>query len=249
MQLLFRTKRTVKLTHAGQTFMKQARQLLMQMEAAIQLTRRTGCGEIGQLTIGFTDTATHTVLPQFLRDFLQNYPHVEIAMLELATEAQVTALNHGTIDLAFLHPPIDRRGLQLHSILEESFVAVLPPQHPLLHYESIPLEAFADEPLIVHPRQEGPMLYDAFIQACQVAGFQPRIVKESISLQTRICLVEAGIGITFVSDCLQFLVGPDLICRSLENCPIHLKFGAVWRQNSANPTLQNALEILLKKRC
>ncbi|MEO1146386.1 MAG: LysR substrate-binding domain-containing protein [Cyanobacteria bacterium J06638_22] len=222
-QLLFRTKRTVKLTHAGQTFLEQARQLLMQMEIAIQLTRRTGRGEIGQLTIGFTETATHTVLPQFLRAFLQSYPNVEIAMLELATEAQVTALNHGTIDLAFLHPPIDQRGLQLHSILEESFVAVLPPQHPLLCYETIPLEAFADEPLIIHPRQEGPMLYDAFIQTCQLAGFQPKIVKESISLQTRVCLVAAGIGITFVSDCLQSLIGTDVVCRPLEDCPVRLR--------------------------
>ena len=243
-QLLFRTKRTVELTHAGQTFLHQARQLLLQKETAIQFTRRTGWGDIGHLSIGFTKTATQTVLPPLLRDFLQRYPKVEIDMVELATEAQVTALNQDAIDLAFLHPPIDQRGLQVYSILEESFVAVLPPQHPLGRYDIIPLEALAHEPLIIHPRQEGPILYDGFLQVCQMAGFQPQIVKESISLQTRLCLVAAGIGITFVSDRFQFLVGGNVVCRPLENCPIYLEFGAAWRQRSTNPALHNLLQIL-----
>ena len=246
-QLLFRTKRTVQLTRAGQTFLDHARQLLSQMDVAIRLTQQAGCGEVGQLMIGFTETATHTVLPQFLRDFRQCYPNVELSMLELATEAQVTALNQGEIDLAFLHPPIDQRGLELHPILEESFIAVLTQQHPLLHYDRIPLEAFADEALIIHPRHEGPVLYDAFVQVCQQAGFHPRIVKESISLQTRVCLVAAGLGITFVSDCLQSLVGNDVVCRPLDNVPLRLKFGAAWRQHPVHPTLQNALKILLEK--
>ncbi|MEM1241843.1 MAG: LysR family transcriptional regulator [Cyanobacteria bacterium P01_H01_bin.26] len=244
-QLFFRTKRTVELTHAGQTFWQQASLLLHQKQTAIQLTRRTGCGDIGHLSIGFTETATQTVLPMLLRNFLQRYPQVKIDMLELATEAQVTALNQDTIDLAFLHPPIDQRGLRVHPILEESFVAVLPPQHPLGRYETLPLEAFAHEPLLIHPRQEGPALYNGFLQVCQTAGFQPQIVKESISLQTRLCLVAAGMGITFVSEHSQFKVGENVICRPLKNCPISLEFGAAWRQRSTNPALHNLLKILL----
>lgn len=246
-QLLFRTKRTVELTHAGQTFLQQAHQLLSQKETAIQLTRRTGDGDIGHLSIGFTQTATQTVLPTLLRDFLQRYPKVEIGMAELATEAQVTALNQDEIDIAFLHPPIDQRGLQVYSILQEHFVAVLPPQHPLGSYDTVPLEALAHEPLIIHPRKEGPALYDGFLRVCQMAGFQPQIIKESISLQTRLCFVAAGIGITFVSDRFQGLVGSNVVCRSLENCPIYLEFGAAWRQRSTNPALHNLLQILFNK--
>lgn len=243
-QLLLRTKRTVELTHAGQTFLQQAHQLLSQRETAIQLARRTGRGDIGHLSIGFTETATQTILPSLLRDFLQRYPKVDIDMLELATEAQVATLNQDTIDLAFLHPPIDQRGLEVRLISEESFVAVLPPQHSLGQYERIPFEALADEPLMIHPRQEGPALYDGFLKVCQMAGFQPHIVKESISLQTRLCFAAAGIGITFVSEHAQFQVGENVICRPIENCPISLEFGAAWRSRSTNPTLRNFLASL-----
>ncbi|MGD1899867.1 MAG: LysR family transcriptional regulator [Phormidesmis sp.] len=245
-QLLFRTKRTVELTHAGQTFLRQARQLVHQREKAIEITRRTGSGDIGHLTISFTKTATQTVLPSLLRQFLQRYPKVEIDMIELATEAQVAALNQNAVDLAFLHPPIDQRGLQVHPILKESFVAVLPLDHSLGQRSAVSIEALANEPLIIHPRKEGPALYDGFLQVCQASGFQPKIIKESISLQTRLCFVAAGIGITFVSDRFQSLVGKNVICRPLKNCPVFLEFGAAWRQRSTNPALLNATKILDK---
>jgi DNA-binding transcriptional LysR family regulator len=243
-QLLIRTKRTVQLTSAGRVFLERAKQLLSQTEEAIRLTKRTDRGEEGQLAIGFTQTATHTVLPRLVRDFHRNYPNVELTMLELSTEAQVAALNEDKIDIAFLHPPIDGRGLNVHPILEEILVAVLPTQHPLLQYRLIPIEAFANESFIIHPRQEGPILYDGFVQLCQQAGFQPKIVKESISLQTSVCLVAAGIGITFISESWQSLVGTEVVCRPLANCPIHLEFAAAWRQNSATPTLRAFLTIM-----
>ncbi|NJL55010.1 LysR family transcriptional regulator [bacterium] len=245
--LLTRTKRTVKLTTAGQVFIEQSKQLLSQVDTAIQLTRRTARGEAGHLTIGFTETATHTVLPNLVKEFRSNYPNVELTMLGLSTEAQVAALNRDQIDIAFLHPPIDERGLNLHSILSANFVVVLPQQHPLLQCEKITPEALANESFIIHPRHEGPILYDGFIQICQAVGFHPKIVKESISLQTRICLVAAGLGITFVPENLQFLVGSEVVCKALQDCPICLKFAAAWRQNSISPTLREFLKIMREK--
>jgi DNA-binding transcriptional LysR family regulator len=243
--LLTRTKRVVQLTIAGQVFLEQAKQLLIQAETAIQLTKRTARGEVGQLSIGFTSTATYKDLPKLLRRFRDRFSNVELNLQELSTEAQVAALNERKIDLAFLHPPIDERGLKLHPILEEQFLVVLPKNHPLLGYTKIPVAALANQAFIIHPRQEGPTLYDGFIQLCQQFGIQPNIVKESISLQTCVCLVAAGIGISFVSECVQPLVGTDVECRPLLDSPITLKFAAAWRKDFISPTLQEFLVVLL----
>lgn len=245
--LLLRTKRVVQLTVAGQVFLEQVKQLLTQAENSIQLTKRTARGEVGQLTISFTSTATYTVLPKLLRQFRARCPKVELNLQELSTEAQVAALNERKIDLAFLHPPIDERGLELHPVLEEQFLVVLPQNHPLLNYTTIPVAALANEAFIIHPRQEGPTLYDGFIQLCQQFGVQPNIVKESISLQTRVCLVAAGIGITFVSEYVQPVVGTDVVCRLLADSPITLKFAAAWRKDFISPTLQEFLVVLLNE--
>lgn len=243
-QLFIRTKRTVNLTPAGEVLLIQAQQLLKQAKETIELTQRTAQGKIGRLTIGFTPTATNSLLPQLIGQFRSRYPQVEIKMLELSTEEQVIALNQDKIDLGFLHPPIDSRGLKLYSIFSEDFVAVLPKQHYLSQKQVIFFKDLAQEFLILHSRSEGPFLYDEFLKLCHQEGFQPKIAQEADSHQSRICLVSAGIGITFIPVGLQILVSEDLVCKPIENFPIKLEFAAAWRFVSIQPSLQEFLRLL-----
>ena len=243
-ELLTRTKRSVRLTQAGAVFFVEAQKLLKQAEKAIAIAQRIAKGEVGKLTIGFTPTATYTVLPKSLGLFRTRYREVEVAMLELSTEAQVTALNRDEIDLGFLLPPIDSRGLEIYPILAEEFVVVLPPQHHLIDKQSLSLQDLAEESFIMHSRQEGPFLYDAFLKLCRQAGFQPKIAQEVDSHQSRICLVAAGIGITFIPAGLQTLVSEDLVCKPITNLPIRLEFAAAWRSLNKSPVLQEFLILL-----
>jgi DNA-binding transcriptional LysR family regulator len=242
-RLLARTKRVVQLTHAGQVFLEQTRSLLAQAEETIQITRRTARGEEGRLTIGVTPPATQTVLPKLLRTFSDRFPKIELNLSLLGTESQVAALNQRQLDIGFLHPPIDERGLDLYDINEEDFVAVLPQNHRLLQYEKIPLAQFAGESFLILPRHESPVIYDQFVQFCQQLGFEPT-VKEVLSLQTRLCLVAAGIGISFVSESVQASVGANVVCKPLEYCPIKQKLAAVWQRNPTTPALQVFLELM-----
>ncbi|MEL6930437.1 MAG: LysR family substrate-binding domain-containing protein, partial [Cyanobacteria bacterium J06600_6] len=192
----------------------------------------------GKLTIGFTTTATYTVLPELIRHFKAGYPQVEVEMLELSTEAQVTAINNKEIDLGFLHPPIDDRGLELYPLLAEEFVAVLPRNHPLTAIESLSLIDLKPESLILHPRVEGPFLYDEFLKLCHQAGFKPEIVQEVNSHQSRICLVAAGIGITFIPKGLQKAIAQDLVCKPIQDSSMQLEFAVAWRSLDIPPVLQ-----------
>jgi DNA-binding transcriptional LysR family regulator len=243
--LLFsRTKRTVKLTVAGQVFLEQTQQVLQHVDQAMQLTRRAARGDIGTLQLGVTTTATQTVLPAFVRKFRDRYPNVELTMQELCTEAQVQALNHHQIDLAFLHPPIDERGLSVYKIWTEPFVVVLPKHHELSQQECVHPKELAQDRFILHPRHEGPALYRQFLELCQQLEFEPTIVDEIVSHTARICLVAAGQGITFIPHSVQALVGADVVCKPLEPCPIQMEFAAVWRQNDHSPVLEAFLAIM-----
>jgi DNA-binding transcriptional LysR family regulator len=242
-QLMSRTKRVVQLTHAGQAFLNRARFLLTQSEEMIQVARRTARGEEGQLTLGVTPPATQ-IVPDLLRGFRNRFPKVELNLSLLTTESQVVALNQRQIDIGFLHPPIDARGLDLYPVHEEDFIAVLPKDHRLLKYEKIPLAQFAGESFIILPRHESPVLYDQFVQFCQKLGFQPNIVKEVLDLQTRLCLIAAGVGISFVSEGLHEAVGANVVCRPLEYCPIKQKLAAAWRQDATAPAIHSFLALM-----
>jgi DNA-binding transcriptional LysR family regulator len=242
-QLLTRTKRVVTLTQPGEVFLERARFLLAQTEATIQSTQRTARGEEGQLTIGVTAPATQTVLPDLLRAYRDRFPKVELNLTLLGNESQVLALNQRQIDIGFLHPPIDGRGLELYDIHEEDFVAVLPEHHRLQRYDRIPLPQFAGETFLILPRYEAPVIHDQFIQFCQKLGFQP-VIKEVMSLQTRLCLVAAGVGISFVSESVQSSVGVKVVCKPLEYCPIKQKLAAAWRQDTTAPAIHAFLALM-----
>ena len=243
-ELFFRTKRSVKLTPAGEVFLTEAQQLLQQADAAVRLAKDTASGKVGKLKIGLTATATYTILPDLVRRFRADYPQVEIEMLELSTEAQVIALNRGEIDIGFLHPPIDSRGLTIYPILAEELVVVLPKQHGLTIKESLSFSDLASESFILHPRAEGPFLYDEFLKLCRQAGFEPKIVKEVDTHQARIFFVAAGMGITFLPKSLETSISLDLVYKPMRDLPIKLNFSAAWRSLISLPVLEEFLKIL-----
>src|SRR5258706_10944046 len=68
-KLFDRAPRNVTLTHAGATFVEQARALLAKADDAIELTRAADRGEVGRLRVGFMTASVFTLLPQVLRSY------------------------------------------------------------------------------------------------------------------------------------------------------------------------------------
>jgi DNA-binding transcriptional LysR family regulator len=241
--LLRRTKRTVELTEAGATFLPEVRKALQQIESAIQVAQRAARGEIGSLQIAFTASSMHTVLPKILQQFRALHPHVKLDMTELCTLDQVEALRTETVDVGLLHPPIDAPFLTLHPLQGEKLVIALPEAHPLSQHKQLPLKALAAEPFILHPRYEGPILYDQILNLCRQAEFEPHIVHEELKHQTRLGLVAAGIGVTFVPESAQqSSISGVSYCAIAGDAPT-LQLAAAWRTSPLSPVLQEFLQI------
>lgn len=242
-QLLYRTKRIVQLTTAGKAFLPQARQILQQADQAIRIAKRAARGEIGQLHTAFTASAMQGVLPHILRTFRDRYPEIALDMTELCTLDQVEALRTERVDVGFLHPPVDAPFLDLISLPGEHLVVVLPQSHPLSPKGQFPLAALANESFILHPRYEGPVLYDQIVDLCRQAGFEPRVVHEEVKYQTRVGLVAANIGITFVPASLQHaLVG--VTYGELVGTALTLQLAAAWRHDRPSPVLHEFLRVV-----
>ncbi|MBE7379809.1 MAG: LysR family transcriptional regulator [Leptolyngbya sp. SIO1E4] len=243
-QLLHRTKRTVELTEAGAALLVEARKILEQVESAIRVVQQIAQGERGSLRIAFTPSSMHTVLPEILKHFCDRYPNVKLAMSELCTRDQVKALQAETIDVGLLHPPISDPFLKLHPLPGERLVVALPHTHVLAPQPEVPLKSLSNEPFILHPRQEGPTLYDKILSLCRDAGFEPHIIHGDVKHQARVGLVAAGMGITFVPESLQHasLTGVSY-CRLRDESP-ELQLAVAWRQTQESPVLQQFLQVV-----
>lgn len=243
-QLFKRTKQQVQLTVAGKVFLPQVQQLLVQAQQAVELAKRAARGEVGRLTIGFTPSARSYVLPEILRVFRSNYPDVELVMRGICTEEQVEALQNHEIDIAFLHPPITKKRLNIHPLLEEDFLLVLPQGHPLETYEQVPLEALVRECFIIHPPEKGIVLYEEFFTICEKFGFKPRVI-ESPSYEARIALVASGVGVTFIPANVESFVGSGVVCRKMKGVTPKLQLAAAWRQEELCPVLVEFIKVII----
>jgi DNA-binding transcriptional LysR family regulator len=241
--LLRRTKRTVELTEAGATFLPEIRKALQQIESATQIAQRAARGEIGSLRIAFAASAMHIVLPKILQQFRALYPNVKLEMTELCTLDQVEALRTETVDVGLLHPPIDVPFLSLHPLQGEKLVVALPEAHPLSQQKQLPLKTLASESFILHPRYEGPILYDQILTLCRQAGFEPHIVHEEIKHQTRIGLVAAGIGIAFVPESSQQSSSSGVSYCAIAGDAPTLQLAVAWRSDHVSPVLREFLQV------
>ena len=116
-RLLFRDRRTVRLTAAGETFRREALEILRRNEEAVRLTKRASLGEVGQLRIGFFASAVAAFLPALVQEYHRRFPDVELTLLELTNTQQLEAFDQGLLDIGFSRPLPAERSKEFHEEL------------------------------------------------------------------------------------------------------------------------------------
>jgi DNA-binding transcriptional LysR family regulator len=251
-QLFHRTKRTVKLTEAGQVFLVEVKKIFKQLEQAIQTGRQTSRGEVGQLVLGFVSSAAYNILPEVLRRFRVEVPGVKLELHELTTDEQWQFLREGKIDVGFLRPGffhnlVEEAIFETETIFREALVIALPQEHRLTSKAQIPVKSLINEQFILFPRSFSPGHYDTIISLCQQADFSPKVIQEAIQMQTIVSLVAAGMGVAIVPSSLQNLQRTGVIYKPIK--PVkepaaEVKMNVIWRRNDASPTVENFLNVV-----
>ncbi len=200
-RLLARNNRNVGLTQAGEMFLKEAYQVLDQVNRAAEKAARLERGEMGELTIGFTSSAPFiSVVSRSLRAFRQLSPDVHIKMREVNTKQQLEPLLNGELDLGVMRNTRLPDALEHQLLLCEPLLAVVPNGHPLTHNASGTLRFtdLAQEPFVFFSREVGTALYDEILALLANAGIAPYITQEVGEAMTIIGLVAAGLGISIL---------------------------------------------------
>jgi len=257
-RLLFRDRRVVRLTAAGETFRHEALEILRRNEEAIHLTKRASLGEVGQLRIGFFGSAVAAFLPDLVHEYHRRFPDVELTLLELTNPRQLEAFDQGQLDIGFSRPLPAERSREFHEelVYTDYLHVALPSGHPLTRNlagdGTIPIKRLSAEKFVLLRRQGAPDLYDEKLAFCRRAGnFSPRIVNEPDRTSTVLLLVESGIGVSIVAGCVRHLVrvgGLVVFCRlQPASPPVELRL--IWRRGGpSSPTVVAFRELVRSRR-
>lgn len=210
--LFRRTHQGAELNEAGEAFLLDVRQVLADVDAAVESVQRAARGERGRLRLGFTASAAfNPVVPKLIRHFQRAWPQVTIVLLETNTVGLLKAMESGQLDAAFIRPSsLTPVGLNLLHFPDEPMKIALPAAHRLAGRARLPLSALAGEPFILFPRSFGPSLYDEIAQACRLAGFTLQVSQEAPQMASICNLVAAELGVSVVPQAMTHVQLPGV---------------------------------------
>jgi LysR family transcriptional regulator, hydrogen peroxide-inducible genes activator len=211
--LLFRrSTNSVELTHAGAVFVERAQMILDMSNQLVKEMDDISHMRKGKLTVGSLPITGAHVLPLVLPTFKEQYPDIEIALVEDSTARLEALTASGQTDISLLSLPIADPNLAYEPVIDEEICLAVPPHHPLAEaYQArkssklpaLDLQELSSEPFIVLKRGQG--FRQIAFDLCEQAGFVPNVVFESTNIETVQSLVAAGMGIAFV---------PHMVTRS-----------------------------------
>ena len=201
----------LELTYAGRAFLRHA-EAIRQEELALRQELCDITGEQrGQLRIGVAFTRSKAILPDIVTAFQQEYPNVELCILENANERFHRALLDGEIDLAIANFPASLPEIELEPFYHEDVVLLA--SRALLQAHGLTQEQcaravreetyaiFRDCPFVLGSRAQD-LSGLAAQSALRTVGAPVRVRARSDNADTMITLCERGCGICFCSELL-----------------------------------------------
>ena len=250
-QLIDRKTRPIAVTPMGNVFLKEAREIVNRMDAAVRRTREASTGVTGTLRIGYTKGYEHSDLTVKLRQFHHDFPNVLITCHRCDTDVLAANLIGGEFDVIFTWDSTNIRNDEaVEYRLQEKvrLVVALYGSHPLAKSTGLTRADLRNEVnLFMSPSSTGDSIGDEyFIKLYQNAGYYPNILLRSDDVESILMMVSAEEGISILPiSCIRRLSDVDnLVFVPLLGEHETEEILTVWRKDNESPLLRKFLEML-----
>lgn len=241
-KLFHRTTRTVKLTRDGQTFLGDARSIVMISERAIKRFENPPDEEVRTFSLGCHIHGHLFLLPEILRRMAELYPslHPQIHVVPFKHLYRLLAEDDVDIIVAFRENSAKKMPFIYKELGRIPVAGYCAANHPLAKRSSLSITDLEKEKLILHDPKKSPDSI-TLLQMQLVESHSSSELFFCDSEEAAIALAQAGYGIAFL---------PGLhIARtsSLVRIPIDslepLSFGLYYKTLSGNPMLKDFVQL------
>lgn len=198
--LFHRRARGLSLTAAGEAFRSHAHDCLQALDAGREALGSLGSLEGGTLAIGGGATSTNLLLPPLITRFHARYPGVRFTIREAPSRTIADAVAAAELDLGIVTLPVPSAAgarLAVEEWLIDELVLLPPPDHPLRARKTFRWQDLHGQPLIAF--ESGSAVRLLLDRQLATHGVVPSLVMELRSIAGITAMVEAGIGLGFVS--------------------------------------------------
>lgn len=239
--ILKRSRAGVRLTSEGERIMPSVRGMLNYEEQLKQTVSAIRGLDFGTVRIGaFTSVAVHW-LPSVIKEFQNDYPNVDIKLLNGDYHDVEQWIIEGSVDLGFVNVPADL-GCECVPLMEDRLLAILPRDHKFASYPKFPLVECETEAFITLLETSN---HDAN-KALSAAGIKPNIRFSTKDDYAIIAMVEQGLGISIMPELLLKGRHDDVVIRELVP-PSKRTIGlAIPETSKASPATRRFADYIIK---
>jgi DNA-binding transcriptional LysR family regulator len=247
LRLIERSGRGIEPTTTGRLLADEAGGVLERLAALESVVTGLREGRIGSLSVSYFASAGAAWIPPVVATLTREFPdlRVDLRLLELADERRSAPDVEIFVEGAASSP---LHGYDVHHLLEEPYLVVLPETHPLAGRETVPLRELADEPWVDNDFSRGPCR-QVVLDACSSVGFSPGFHVETHDYPTAISFVAAGAGITVLPRLgVGALLPPGLVAVPVVD-PVPVRRIAVRVREAlrGNPAARRVVELLRER--
>lgn len=193
-----RGKKPIGITAVGEKIVAQAKNIVNEANRIKDVVDQEKGFIGGDFTLGIIPTVMPTLLPMFLRTFIDRYPKVNLIIKEQNTEGLIRNLQDGHLDAAIAATPLETESIIERPLYYEPFVGYVPKNHRLAPLDKItPKDLDIDDVLLL---QDGHCFRDGVINLCKAPrnSEKEHFRLQSGSFETMVHLADEGLGMTLL---------------------------------------------------
>ena len=214
-QLLFRGKKGVNLTPAGESVLVHCQQILQNIENIYQEVNLHKSLEGGEVRISAFRGASAQLLPKIKAHFKTRYPQINIKIAEEKDCPQVEQMVYeGKADLGFTILPTSK-DLETIEVLRDDYIVLLPPNIKLdtdTEQNTISWQQLRSIPIISYPDRNS--CYKQIENYFAANGYQFLPAEQVRESDTIVNLVATGLGATIIPQLSVFHIPPSVaVCQ------------------------------------
>src|SRR3989441_4246235 len=229
---------------AGETLFEKAQALLTMADSVKQSVAEVSELRAGRLAMAFISSVGAPWLPGILREFRNSYPCLNLITHEETSLGVAAMVEEATAELGFLELPTNNLLFEVKEIWNEPFYAVLPADHALANKKNIGLQQLDKDPFIVKRGES----QQQTIEACRTAGFEPRIACECTEQETKIALVQAGLGVLLLPQLAASALREGVVAVPIQEPKMVREVGLIQRRGKELAAAAAAFVEFVKKR-
>lgn len=241
-----RTTSPLKLTTAGEYYIKTARAILELQNKLFEDVEDLKCEKERVLNIGLSDMRATFILPSVLPQFRRLYPNLKVNTIESKSAQVEQNVRDGVVDLGIVPVYCTGEDFTLRPLYQEEMLLVsaqdLPSEAgPLRRWVEPDVLMGRDLVLMAEPARQRKFIAGFFAEY----GIYPRSIVDTSNHMTNYLLATTGMGLTIVPETVTRIMNPVHLPRiyRLGKQGLTWEICAIWRTDY---TLSAAEEQLLK---